>query len=65
MRRYRIGPGRPDGRLDPRNTATRAEIAALFQRFVDLVGIEAPEPASEPAPESASVIKTKEGLLIA
>ena len=32
-----IVTGRPDGRFDPRATATRAEVAAIFARFLELL----------------------------
>jgi hypothetical protein len=30
--------GRPDGRFDPQGNATRAELATMLQRFVEVVG---------------------------
>ena len=31
--------GRPDGRFAPRDTATRAEVAAIFARFLEVTGV--------------------------
>ena len=33
-----IVSGRPDGRFDPQATATRAEVAAIFARFMHVTG---------------------------
>ena len=30
--------GRPDGRFDPQGNATRAELATMLQRFVEVIG---------------------------
>ena len=32
--------GRPDGSFDPQTTATRAEVATIFARFLDLIDTE-------------------------
>jgi len=37
IQRAGIITGRPDGNFDPQETATRAEVAALFVRFLDVI----------------------------